>query len=134
MGDDMFHVMFGALYLTVALCLTMTIVSRLWEYWSSFVLTQKLLLGGLSVIMVGFTQRGIELIWFDAPGPRPAAYIAVCGALLCLVALLLPVDPRLQPTWQQSFKQQEPANYDRYMEILAQSQTIRKLDEEHDSR
>ncbi len=125
---------FGVAYLALGLSLSATIVSRLYQYWTGFVRAQKALLMGVLVIMFGFTQRGIELIWFDAPPPRPAAYMAVIGASMCLFALLSPVDDRLRPeSWRDTLKTQEPELADKYLEILARSQTNRKLDNNSES-
>lgn len=126
---------FGIIYLALGLTLTTTIVSRLWEYWDGFVMSQRLLLMGIMVMMFGFTQRGVEILWFDAPGPRPAAYLSVAGAVGCLVALLQPVDKRLQPpSWKGSLRNQEPENYDKYIELLNRSAANRNLSSEHSKK
>ncbi len=125
---------FGVIYLVLGLSLSATIVSRLCVYWEGFLRPQKMLFLGIVVVMFGFTQRGIELLWFNAPEPRPAAYMGVVGASVMLVALLSPVDARLKPKpWQESLKQQAPADYGKVLAILAESQSNRKLDRNTES-
>ncbi len=129
------NLVFGIIYLALGLALTTTLVSRLYEYWEGFEIAQKCLLFGIMIIMFAFTARGIELLWFNAPGPRPAAYISVVGASLALYALLRPVDPRLAPpSWKETLKKQEPENYDRYIEILNKSASNRNQTTDHPER
>ncbi len=123
---------FGVLYLVVGLGLTTTLVSRLYVYWEGFERAQKTLLLGLMFIMFGFTQRGIALLWFNGPDVTPAAYLAMTGAIACLVALLLPVDKRLEPeSWKSRMKTEDPALYDKYIDVLNRSAANRQIGTSH---
>jgi hypothetical protein len=129
------NVTFGIAYLALGLATTATLVGRLYTYWGSFQNARKALLLGYMVIMFGFTQRGIELLWFNAPGPRPAAYLSVLGACVCLTAFLMSEDTRLRPVrWQDALKHQEPNNYDKYIEILNYSAVNRNAQTTHSSQ
>lgn len=124
----------GVMDLALGLTLSTTIVSRLYQYWDGFLWNQRALLSGIMVIMFGFTQRGIELLWFGAPGPRPAAVLGLTGAVMCTLALLSPVDERLKPkTWQETLKKEEPVAYEKLLKILADSQANRKIDKNTES-
>lgn len=126
---------FGIIYLALGLTLTTTIVSRLYEYWEGFVMAQKVLLGGVMVMMFAYTIRGVELLWFDAPGPRPAGYVSVVGACMALYALISPVDKRLDPpSWKSALKEQEPENFDKYMDILNKSAANRNISSRNPER
>lgn len=127
------HSIFGTLYLITGLGVSAALVFRLYNMWSYLFWPQRALFLALGSIMFGFTQRGIELLFLDVPGPRPAAFFALTGGFVVLWSLLMPVDERLLPDWKDALKQQEPDHYERYMEILTRSQAHRKLDEEKDS-
>lgn len=120
-------ILVGVIYLVLGLASTATIVGRLYLYWESYAKPRKALLIGYTLVMFSFTHRAIELLWFDAPGPRPPAVVAILGASVCLWAFLMPEDKRLEPeSWKSHLRQQEGEEvYDRYMEILDRSAKAR---------
>lgn len=125
----------GFIYLVLGIVTTSTVVGRLYQFWDSYQRPRKTLLMGYVAIMFGFTERGIELLWLHAPGPRPASFLAIVGAIGCLWAFLMPEDPRLQPeSWRVALQKQEPENYDHFMEVLSKSAQVRNETTHHPER
>jgi hypothetical protein len=123
--------LFEVLYLVTGVMLAGSIIYRLTASWYNLLVPQRTFLLGLFVVSFGVTQRGLELLFFDAPPPRPAAYISITGFLLIVAGVLRPIDKRMVPAWQKALKEQEPDNYDKYIELLNKSAAVRNASTKH---
>ena len=121
--ESVMHAIFGCLFLATGLSLSTVITFRLYTMWSSLLVNQRTFFIAFAIVAFGFTQRGIELLFFDVPGPRPAAYLTVLGGLVALWSLLQPVDTRIvgDVAIAKKLAEKEPDVYAKYVDILNKS-------------